>query len=95
MYGWKFLAYFTCAFAAEFCFIDYVYGRDEHQKCNYSRVNIELSWDWSSDGDHFLGEHALTFRKGIDDKLLVDHSDSGNRACDHITVYYGTGRSFA
>ena len=40
---------------------DYVYGRDEHQKCNHSRVNIELSWDWSSDGNHFLGEHALAF----------------------------------
>ena len=44
-----------------FCFVNYVYGRDEHQKCNYSRVNIELSWDWSSDGNHFLGEHALAF----------------------------------
>ena len=45
----------------KFCFVNYVYGRDEHQKCNHSRVNIELSRDWSSDGNHFLGEHALAF----------------------------------
>lgn len=65
MYGWEFLAYFTCAFAAEFCFVNYVYGRDEHQKCNHSRVNIELSWDWSSDGNHFLGSMLSLSEKAL------------------------------
>lgn len=51
--------------AAEFCFVNYVYGRDEHQKCNHSRVNIELSWDWSSDGDHFLGSMLSLSEKAL------------------------------
>ena len=60
MYGWEFLAYFTCAFAAEFCFVNYVYGRDEHQKCNHSRVNIGLPMEIISWGSMLsLSEKAL------------------------------------
>ena len=76
-------------------FFYYVHGGYEYSKCDCGRIYAELYGDRVTTGDHLLGKHAVTVRKSTAHRWLVDHSDSGNRACNHITVYYGTGRSFA
>lgn len=63
--------------APNFFFVYYVYGGYEHPKCDCSRIHTEFYGNRSSAGGDFLGQHAVTFGKSVDDKGMVDHSDPG------------------
>ena len=91
MYGWKLLAHSVEASGPEFCVVDYVYGGNEYPFRNCSRVNTQLPWNRIATGSDFLGKYAVTGRKCVDDKSVVDHSDSGCFSGDSIDVYYKSG----
>lgn len=86
--GGSFWAHSVEASGPEFCVVDYVYGGNEYPFRNCSRVNTQLPWNRIATGSDFLGKYAVTGRKCVDDKSVVDHSDSGCFSGDSIDVYY-------
>ena len=81
MHGIRVLSYVVEAFGTELFFLDYVYGSYECKDCHDFRGHLKLYGNWSSHRSNYLGKYAVLVRKSIDDRILVDHSDSRTFSC--------------